>query len=145
MTEKFILTSENFEGEIELDYALNGILKAFKNNAELNETQLSWLNKNFPITVELANKLLKGTKLKVTHIPASVTFDMFWEQYNYKVDKALAMKQWDQMKEGERFAAVSAIKAYDNYLRLHPGIAKIYPVRYLKNKRWEVDYGKMRN
>jgi hypothetical protein len=143
MTEKYILTSPNFEGEIVLEFSLEGTLRSFKNDATLNEVQLDWLSKNFPMNIQTVNEIIKKSKMKATYIPAEVTFEQFWDEYDYKVDKAQAKKVWDKMKTGEKLAAVNAIKSYKFYLQSNPGISKIYPERYLKNKRWEVDYIKL--
>lgn len=68
-------------------------------------------------------------------------FDEFWEKYNHKHDKVMALKAWDKMKPFERYAAYINIDRYNRHLK-RSGVAKLYPVRYLTRRTWENDLGK---
>lgn len=65
-------------------------------------------------------------------------FDDFWNAYDHKHDRPLALKKWDKLSPSDRFAAYNGIKRYDAYLAVK-GIAKLYPVRYLDRRTWEND------
>ena len=140
MTEKYVLTSHNFEGELELEFDSNGILKVFKNNAELNEAQLNHLTNNFPCTVQSAKDLIaKSTSLVAQHIPADVTFEQFWNMYNHKAysNKIISEKVFEKMSLKERLQDVEYIRKYENLLKLQQGVAKKYAETYLRSRVWD--------
>ena len=93
-----------------------------------------------------ANEMIKGSKgMTATHFPADLTFEVFWKKYNLKIDKDLAQKEWDKLSDVDKILAYNGIDQYDNYLS-KSGEGKIYAVRYLKRRRFEVDYKElMRN
>lgn len=140
--ERFILTSEAFNGEIELAFSLNGHLTRFHNRAELNEKQVSFFSANFPMTVAAANLLIgKAKSMKAVHIPAELTFHGFWETYGYKVgSKKRAEKLWDKMTDGQRLKTFLSIPEYDKYLSRKKNMEKAYPETYLAQERYEADY-----
>ena len=138
--ERYILTSTSFEGELELRFALNGNLTAFFNRAELSEKQQNWLASNFPMTVVMANEMIgKASGMSVARFPAELTFEVFWKKYDLKIDKDLALKEWNKMSVSDQIKAYLGIDAYDKYLS-KSGEGKIYAVRYLNRRRFEVDY-----
>ena len=75
-------------------------------------------------------------KVKVTEVAREITFDMFWDRYKYKVDKPLAIEQWDKLSREDQVRAYDFIPAYEAQLKLNGGLAKKYAVRYLKHKPW---------
>jgi len=67
----------------------------------------------------------------------TITFEIFWNKYDYKKDKENALKQWNKLKQEDQ---LSAYKGIDKYKRTCGGFgqpAMVYPERYLKYKRWE--------
>lgn len=137
---KIILTSSNFEGQIILVYGLNNYLISFTNEAELSDKHHEFFVHNFPYSYDVLKSILSRSKSLDHEIIHQVpTFEEFWEKYNFKVDKALALKEWEKMNDIEMIKSVLNIKDYDKYLDVS-GEKKIYPVRYLSRKRYEVDY-----
>lgn len=74
--------------------------------------------------------------VQFVELTAAVTFEMFWESFDYKVDKAEAMRIWDKMVESERIAAFRYIPAYKSMLKRNNEIGKKYPKTYLRQKPW---------
>ncbi len=71
---------------------------------------------------------------------ADLSFDAFWNAYTYKVGaKAVAEKLWTKLSDEDKTAAIIAIKPYDRYIA-RTGVAKIYPERYIKYRRWENEF-----
>lgn len=79
---------------------------------------------------------MSAWKMAVKEVDRAVTFDMFWTRYNYKVDKALALQEWNKMSRADQVAAYDFIPVYEAQLKLNGGLAKKYAVRYLKHKPW---------
>lgn len=123
----------------EFKYSLNGILKSFKilEDEILSDEQLSWLKRHFPYK----EATILQWKEKIINIEVLVglpdlSFDAFWGLYNYKVGKANAQKQWNKLSEADKMNAIKSIKAYDGFIK-RKQIAKVYPERYLKHRRFE--------
>lgn len=74
--------------------------------------------------------------IKYTELTAQVTFEMFWEAMDYKVDKAEAMRIWEKLPEAEKIAAYRYIPAYKSWLKRNNEIGKKYPKTYLRQKPW---------
>lgn len=66
------------------------------------------------------------------------TFDEFWERVPQKQDKPEAKAAWAKMKAEDRQAAFDAVQDwYAAERRARPDGTLLYPVRYLKRRRWE--------
>ncbi|MCO5253609.1 MAG: hypothetical protein M9892_04490 [Bacteroidetes bacterium] len=80
----------------------------------------------------------QGLKVQIQN--ADLSFDNFWQLYAYKVGaKKKSEELWKKLSEDDRADAIKGIRKYDNYLR-RTGIAKVYPERYIKYRRWEDEY-----
>ncbi|MCS6821701.1 MAG: hypothetical protein NZ551_07515 [Microscillaceae bacterium] len=66
-----------------------------------------------------------------------ISFEYFWEKYNYKVDKKRAEDKWKRLKPEEQRKAIAYIPVYLAELR-KTGVAQMYAKTYLHNKVWEV-------
>lgn len=64
-------------------------------------------------------------------------FDMFWTTYDYKIDKAKAMKSWKKINpDGE--LAMKICQAADRYVIATPDRAyRRHPTTWLNNRSWE--------
>lgn len=89
----------------------------------------------FFISEVLFLKSCQQHKLQYTEIGLDITFDMFWERYGYKTDKALAMEAWQKMSKDDQVKAYNFIPRYNSQLK-SSGLARKYAVRYLKHKPW---------
>lgn len=139
MTNKYILTSEQFAGELVLEYNLDDVLVRFENQATLSEVQLVWLSANFPLTVDAANALLQRTGLRATVVPADLSFEVFWDAYDHKAysNRKLCLKLWNKLSHAERIAVLLDIPKYENRLLKQPGVAKKYAETYLRSEVWK--------
>ena len=80
------------------------------------------------------NHVKKKVKRKVDDDPY---FDMFWTTYDYKIDKAKAMKSWEKINpDGE--LAMKICQAADRYVIATPDRAyRRHPTTWLNNRSWE--------
>lgn len=123
----------------EFQYNLNGVLIQFKifNDEVMSDKQLAWFLSKFPYL----EKTILHWKEKVPNIEVIVgepiiDFATFWNLYNYKVGKIKAEKEWKKLPKPDQIKAIAQIKAYNGFLR-RKQIAKVYPERYLKHRRFE--------
>lgn len=112
----------------------NGVLEFFENNAELSTGQIDYFEHNFPVRLENL-QLIKGETGDLLEV-TDLSFDTFWDKYGHKVDRIQAEKYWDRMGNEEKLYAICGIAKYKYRCKLK-NIAMIYPIRYLRNRRWE--------
>lgn len=139
-TTKYTFKSKNTPILIEFQYDLDGRLRAFEIvEGELTNEQFKFLfdASRFPHTesrVEVWK--VKVTSMEITKGEPDLSFNTFWNLYNYKVGKKATEMQWKKLKPLDRINAIKAISSYEGYLkRTH--IAKVYPERFLRNRRFE--------
>jgi len=134
---KFSLTSPAFTGEMIFGYDAEGVLKFYENNAELKTEHLIWLSRNFPFDLsDLINITKKGTIREITDL----SFEKFWELYDYKLSKIQAIKAWEKLNELDKLLAIEHIKRYTYYLKTNTNIAKLNAATYLNKRRFEDKY-----
>lgn len=75
----------------------------------------------------------KENNINVIDVEWDVTFEDWYNDYNYKVDKQPAMKYWDKMPKEKRIRAKLFNKQYDRQLKLS-GLSKKYPLTYLRSE-----------
>lgn len=140
--EKVILTSDNFSGEIILEYDFNGYLTKYENLADLSEAQQKFFYQNFPSYGDLFNSLVeKAQSIKVERIPADLSFNRIWDEYDYKIGKKDKTAQlWSKLSVTERIQVFQSLKHYDRYLALKRGLDKQYLETYLRNQQYATDW-----
>lgn len=138
-TSTYILTSKQFEGYVLFEFDKDGLLCRYDNSeAELNEEQRVWLLKKLPRHLDEVKAVLANSRHAklVRQRVKSVTFDMFWDKYNYKSrsSKKVAKTRWKRLSQNDRDRAYAYI---DTYLRsIPPGIAMKYAETYLSQELW---------
>lgn len=78
----------------------------------------------------------KKYNVKYIELVRTITFEMFWERYKYKVDKSLAEKAWIGLSKEDQYKAYDFIPMYEAQLKANGNLAKKYAVRYFKHKPW---------
>jgi hypothetical protein len=131
--QEYIFTSKVFTGHLKFGYR-EGILVHFENNGELNAIQIKYLSENFPVYIDQLERI-KGESGKIEDV-TDLSFEKFWEDYGYKVDKKQAEEFWKKMSKADRLHAISAIPRYKTQCRMK-NRDLIYPIRYLRNRRYE--------
>ena len=92
----------------------------------------------------MSNQLLerlagKSKTLTIRLTTTELTFDLFWDAYGLKVDRAHALKVWNRMSQADRLTAYERIPQYNYYLQTRPNQNKLYPATYL-NGKFQNDY-----
>ncbi len=139
----YFMRGKNSPTEHVFKYDLNGALIAFENTGEpLNEAQKKWLfvSGNFPYDEAKMQEIAQSPTLSkffdIEKIPASITFDDFWNAYGKIGTKALAKKKFEKLKESEVIKAFLGIKKEQQKKKLD-GTAMPYAETYINQKRWE--------
>lgn len=66
--------------------------------------------------------------------PITNDFEIFWEAYDKKVDRAKCEKKWESLTQNKRDLALENVKAY---VQVHPDKKfRKDPIRYLTNENW---------
>lgn len=91
-----------------------------------------------PVTYTDFKSWLQNKNFVIQEVPQDLTFENFWQRYNYKVGKKeRAKKLWQAMTDDEHAAALLSIQKYNAYLINHPTIERAYPETWLSQRRWE--------
>ena len=137
---RYLIQSPRYTGSVEAIYN-NGLLQA-----------LDFSNTNIakPATIEAFKKQIAAQEQllpssfvsDVTIIKADVqiTFKMFWDKYNHKINKLRATKLWERMPLAEQVAAYCGIQKYFAYLKKVDWRGQQDPDTYLRNKTWLNEY-----
>ncbi|MGV9003977.1 hypothetical protein [Flavobacterium sp.] len=130
-------------------YDLNGNLKEFQIvEGELNDEQMIWLfSSNFPATEGVIKKnwmkLDKYKKVFEIQISAAdLSFEAFWNLYDYKVDKFQAKKYFDKLKENDVIILFNSIPEYRKFCQ-RKNVAVKYPSTYITQRSFLDDYKRL--
>lgn len=133
----FLLTSPEFEGELEFRYCPEGHLQHFDHRAEMDPVQRAWLLANLPCHINALMQLKQKTRTaKITEKKAEVTFDDFWNKYDHKAtsSKKKALARWQRMPLAERLKAYYHINRY--FASIPGGVSKKNAETYLNSELW---------
>lgn len=139
--QKLRITSPYFTGNIDLVFDQSGKLCMIDAmQATLTHGQLKKFLDGAQTNIEDISKWFAGTSAKVTEVPLEATFEMFWNMYGKKINKARAIKLWDKLNESDRMNAILGISKYNNYLLRESWRSKADPETYLRGRYWKNEY-----
>lgn len=138
---RYLLTSTQFEGEIELQFSADGDLVGYQNRATLTDIQKKWIAYSLPMRIEHVRQVLGASQTaRLFEIPEDLSFARFWCDYDYKVgNKARAQKLYDELSDADKMLALRRIAIYDDFVKIKK-IGKVYPETYLSQRRFENDF-----
>lgn len=136
---KYILTSPNFTGEVEIKFCdKTELLISFANNADLSGLQLISILERLPYIKKDINKLIKGTNGRLTEIQVELNFALFWDKYDYKVgNKKRAEKLWNSLNTAEKAKVIQYIPKYNAFLASKTNMERCYAETFLSQRRWD--------
>lgn len=144
MTKEYNVIGSNFTGVMIFKYGLNGILNSFElvDADEMSKEQVRWLfSGHFPYREQQLSHFRTIKTFTVSEGKIDMSFETFWNTYQNKVKRSMAIKAWDKISDPEKIAALAGIKPYFNYLKRKRGIDKAHPSTYLNQKYWDSDWG----
>lgn len=94
-----------------------------------------------PMLHEYQADTSKTFNFKIQEVPLDLSFNSFWDKYGHKVgNMGRAKKLWKLLNLEDKTKAMCNITSYNYYLQMNPNIEKIYPERYLSQRRFENEY-----
>lgn len=107
---------------------------------QMSEVMRGWLWQFAP-KLEAQVEQKKETKgVKVYPIEKDLSFDTFWDLYDYKVgNKKRAKLHWNKLDDGTRIKVLAKVKEYNFYLQ-HVTIGKVFAERFLGQRRYENEF-----
>ena len=138
---KLMLTKKDWGISATYTYNKDGVCVKVELPEKLEQTQakgfftVAQMNAN-----EMKMRLKSENTCEVVDIPSDLSFEGFWNAYFYKVgSKGKAEGFWRKLSESDKISAINKIKEYDRYI-VRTGVAKVYPERYLSQRRWENEF-----
>ena len=140
---RFLITTETnaYTGEAELVYKDDGMLcKINLENAQMNRAITSSFKKMVPDHVDDLAIVFANTKAVVVEVDFDVTFEMFWEKYNRKINKSRCIALWNKLSKADQVKAFYGIDKYEKFLKKEHWRPKADPETYLRNQYWMNEY-----
>ena len=135
---QFNITFPNINGHIEVVYN-NDLLDVinFQNCSLTPEGKIKF-KEQLPVHLNLLSTAFK--KATIVEAEVAVTFEMFWNVYNKKINKIRCTPLWGKLSKTEQIAAFMGVKKYDRYLQRENWRTKADPENYLRNRMWENEW-----
>ena len=131
---EYLFTSASFIGYMKFGYDELGILIKFENSAIINDKQLLFMRERFPFVIDQLEHI-KGKTGKLTEC-SDISFEAFWNLYDYKKGKEQAWAQWKKLSHDAHVKAITRIKAYRYDCKSH-NRDMVYAERYLRHRRFD--------
>jgi dienelactone hydrolase len=136
----FKVTSPAYTGEASLTYNRNGEIIVI----DLSETNMNAeLKHRFKGAVPVYDGNLGKQFLSPAVVVESeivITFEMFWEKYDYKFHRDRAEALWKRLSKTDKLLAFYKLDKYHQFLRKSGTQAKLHGDTYLRGRAWENEY-----
>lgn len=117
------------------------LLIEFKADAAMSTEALTWLLERIPVKHAELQKMATGIGAKLVEVQLDLSFEKFWQEYDYKVgNKTKCKKLWEALTDADKSVALSAIGRYKRYLQVKTTIEQVYPERFISHRRFENDF-----
>ena len=139
---QFIVTSTKFKGQAVLLYNDKEVVCMI----DLQQTNMDAENtSHFKNAVPLTIKHIEsgtGFSKETTCVEVDfvVTFEMFWQKYDKKINKKRCEPMWEKMTKAKQVAAWAGIDAYEAFLLATSWRKKADPETFLRNEMWENEW-----
>lgn len=140
----YILTSSKFEGSVTFKYDESGYLVSYEYNAEMSEDMRVYMLRRLPLTEDSFQYMIRDSKsAKVEEVPEDLSFDAFWNAYNFKHNRKRCEPLWKKMSMEDKMLCLKSIVAYNRYLKRNSWLNKKHPDGYLSNQYYHTPWDKM--
>jgi hypothetical protein len=141
---RFLITSSlKFTGEIELVYGADETLMGISFvNASMSAEVKQHFVKEAGRAVVFNNfvDVFNSSHLTIVEGTFEISFDMFWQKYDKKINRKRCEPLWLKMNMSDRVSAFMGIDAYNKYLRRDSWRTKADPEKYLRDRYWENEW-----
>ena len=139
---RFLITNPKFTGAAEIIYNQAGLLIIIDfSNCIMEELQITYFKKVVPTQMEVLinnNPFSADTSILASEV--EVTFDMFWNAYQKKINRKRAEVLWVKLAKMEQVQAYSGVKPYIKFLQKESWRSKADPDTYLRDKFYHNEY-----
>lgn len=137
-----IVSSPLFKGNAELLYDQHGKLILMNlHQAEMSTKVTETFKANVPVLLEdLFNLKIKDFNAIIVEKDFEVSFDMFWNKYDKKINRKRCVVYWERLSKTEQVSAYVGITKYFTFLAKTDWRQKLDPENYLKNHSWENEW-----
>lgn len=136
---RYILTSKKFQGQIFLSYNPRGTISIIDMmNAEIDPFSTAHFLRSVPLN-ESNLPTAFSSEVTIVADDFKVTFEDFWNGYNFKINKKRCIPLWDKMTISQQVKAFYGVREYDKYLARVKRI-KCDPERYLRDEMYENEW-----
>lgn len=140
---KYTITSKITGNVVIVEYdqgGLTGVQYNMNPGEASTKPAVAWMQQNLPLEEkDVLN--FRPDKFNVEVVVENITFDEFWQEYDNKIGKQAAEKQWHKLTMPERGKAIRNIKRYKTFCQqMVPPRRLKDPERYLSNKTFNDDF-----
>lgn len=149
---KYIITFKDIPtDEVSISYASNGKLIQLDatNASTISTEQLQFLKTKVPpLLTDPYNQLLelmelcKG-KLNITQSEFDVSFDTFWNAYDYKRHKKDAQRLFEKLSYIDKLKCITSCTAYFAYRKRKGWLEQQLPDTYISKREFETEWKKL--
>ena len=138
---RFIITSPNFTGTVEIDYDAHGLLCNINMlNSSLSPQGRVAMKATIPVAVTAIEETFKDTKATIIETDYEATFEMFWDAYDKKINLKRCKPLWDKLSKPQQVKAWLKVTSYNKFLKQNEWRKKADPETYLRNEMWENEW-----
>lgn len=141
----FLITSDKFTGTAEIVFNGDGVLcRIDATQTSMDADTIGHFKRAVPAHIDgLPKAFTAGTEVVETGF--KITFEMWFKEYGYALDKKRAEKEWNRKDEAARVKAFFSVKPYNRFLQRKGGKQeKMYPKTYLNSEAYETDWDKVK-
>lgn len=140
---KFQLTNSKLSGAISIVYDEHGILQMIDyTGSGASFEQVSYLTHKMPILFDSLETFCKTANIDAVECGYEVSFEMFWNEYAYKVERKRTEQLWKAMSKVKQVKAYLSIAGYKRFLK-RKKIEQKYPDTYLRSEAFETEWDKV--
>ena len=118
------------------EYQDNGTTNSTTNSTTNGTTPIIKNNEEYKENVSSKEETQKKISASAD---AALSFDVFWEAYDYKKDKKHSVSAWNRLSKSDRDAAIKGIAPYKEDCARNERPMQ-YPATYLNGRTWEDDF-----
>ena len=139
MERKFVITADNFVGEVIYTYNSKGnLVNVNWGYKEVNNVTKKFFYDNVPRRIEQFEVWLNEEQKDffIKEIPPNLDFENFWSEYGKIGTKSTSKKKYDKLTDAEKLKAFLFLPQFRD-IKKKDGTAMPYAETYINQKRWE--------
>lgn len=146
---KYIITHENFNGELEFRYDPAGLVYNVDVRAELTIPQAQFIFQTMPVEAATLPAWAQTNGFEAKEIPADLSFASWWAMWcnagGVQANKKRAQALYEKLSKANQVKAIWSLKSYKRFLQRCTWISPQYPDTYLSHRKpgYENDWDKM--